>query len=162
MFNSSSTFQHNFAPSTNRFKPNKMTNSNESGKLSKIWKQIFMIFILVQAVGELAIGFTLLFNLPMAMENFNTPYSPDMEVLGLTLGLYLFLLSTLMVLSFIWIRKSNQSGATLGIIIGLFLISFGVGMLVKFGETQALWIDGLRGGLTVFFAYMAGKGLKQR
>jgi hypothetical protein len=140
-----------------------MTNSNESnqaGKLNKIWKQIFMVFMLVQALGEMAIGFTLLFNLPMAMENFNTPYSPDMEVLGLTLGLYLFLLSTLMVLSFIWIRKSNQSGVILGIIIGIFLISFGIGMLVKFGETQALWVDGLRGGLTVFLAYMAGKGTK--
>lgn len=134
--------------------------SNQAGNSNKIWKQIFMVFILLQAVFELAIGFTLLFNLPMAMENFNTPYSPDMEVLGLTLGLYLFLLTILMVLSFIWIRKSNQAGATLGIIIGFFLISFGVGMLIKFGESQALLVDGLRGGLTVLLAYMAGKGLK--
>lgn len=135
--------------------------SNPAGNSNKIWKQIFMVFILLQAVFELAIGFTLLFNLPMAMENFNTPYSPDMEVLGLTLGLYLFLLTTLMILSFIWIRKSNRAGVTLGIIIGLFLISFGVGMLVKFGQTQALLVDGFRGGLTVLFAYLAGKGLKQ-
>ena len=140
-----------------------MTNLNESNQgsqLNKIWKQIFMVFILVQAVGELAIGFTLLFNLPMAMENFNTPYSPDMEVLGLTLGLYLFLLTTLMVLSFAWVKKSNAAGVTLGIIIGLFLMSFGVGMLIKFGETQAIIVDGIRGGLTVFFAYMAGKSIK--
>lgn len=112
--------------------------SNQAGNSNKIWKQIFMAFILIQAAGELAIGFTLLFNLPMAMENFNTPYSPDMEVLGLSLGLYLFLLTTLMVLSFVWVRKSNLAGATLGIIIGIFLMSFGVGMLVKYGETQAL------------------------
>lgn len=165
MFNSSSAFQYNFDPSIKKLKLNKMTNSNDSnqaGKLNKIWKQIFMVFILLQAVVELAIGFTLLFNLPMAMENFNTPYSPDMEVLGLTLGLYLFLLTTLMVLSFIWIRKSNRAGVTLGIIIGLFLISFGVGMLVKFGQTQALLIDGFRGGLTVFLAYMARNGIKQQ
>lgn len=62
-----------------------------------------------------------------------------------------------MVLSFIWIRKSNRAGVTLGIIIGLFLISFGVGMLAKFGEKQALLLDGFRGGLTVLLAYMAGK-----
>ena len=134
--------------------------SNQAGNQYKIWKQIFMVAILIQAVGELAIGFTLLFNLPMAMENFNTSYSPDMEVLGLTLGLYLFLLTTLMVLSFIWIRKSNRAGVTLGIIIGIFLMSFGVGMLIKYGETQALIVDGFRGGLTVFFAYMAGKTIK--
>lgn len=121
-----------------------------------------MIFILLQAVFELAIGFTLLFNLPMAMENLNTPYSPDMEVLGLTLGLYLFLLTTLMVLSFIWIRKSNPAGVILGIIIGLFLISFGIGMVIKFGNTQAIFVDGLRGGLTILFAYIAGKGIKQQ
>jgi glucan phosphoethanolaminetransferase (alkaline phosphatase superfamily) len=135
--------------------------SNQAGNSNKIWKQIFMVFILLQAVFELAIGFTLLFNLPMAMENFNTPYSTDMEVLGLTLGLYLFLLTTLMVLSFVWIRKSNRAGVTLGIIIGFFLISFGVGMLIKFGQTQALWVDGFRGGLTVLLAYMSGKRLKQ-
>lgn len=134
--------------------------SNQVGNPNKFWKNIFMVFILIQAVGELAIGFTLLFNLPLAMENFNTPYSSDMEVLGLTLGLYLFLLTTLMVLSFVWIRKSNLAGATLGIIIGIFLMSFGVGMLVKYGETQALWVDGFRGGLTVFAAYMAGKSIK--
>lgn len=140
-----------------------MTNSNLSNQATnsnKIWKQIFMVFILLQAVFELAIGFTLLLDLPMAMENFNTPYSSDMEVLGLTLGLYLFLLTTLMLLSFVWVKKSNAAGITLGIIIGLFLISFGVGMLVKFGQTQALWVDGFRGGLTVLFAYMAGKAMK--
>ena len=134
--------------------------TNQAGNSNKIWKQIFMVFILLQAVFELAIGFTLLFDLPMTMKNFNTPYSPDMEVLGLTLGLYLFLLTSLMVLSFIWIRKSNRAGVTLGIIIGLFLISFGVGMLIKFGQTQALWVDGFRGGLTVLCAYLVGKGLK--
>jgi glucan phosphoethanolaminetransferase (alkaline phosphatase superfamily) len=135
---------------------------NHSGSSHKVWKQIFLVFILLQAVFELAIGFTLLFDLPMAMENFNTPYSPDMEVLGLTLGLYLFLLTTLMALSFTWIIKSNRAGVTLGIIIGLFLMSFGVGMLVKYGETQALWVDGLRGGLTILLAYKAGKSMSVR
>lgn len=136
------------------------TTTIHAGSSNKIWKQIFMAIILLQAVFELAIGFTLLFDLPMAMENFNTPYSSDMEVLGLTLGLYLFLLTTLMVLSFAWVRKSNPAGITLGIIIGLFLISFGVGMVIKFGNTQAIFVDGLRGGLTIFFAYMAGKAIK--
>lgn len=56
-------------------------SSNISYKTSKIWIQVFMVFILLQAVFELAIGFTLLFNLPLAMENFNVAYSPDMEVL---------------------------------------------------------------------------------
>ena len=121
-----------------------------------------MVIILLQALFELAIGFTLLFDLPMAMANFNTPYSSDMEVLGLTLGLYLFLLTTLMVLSFVWVRKSNAAGITLGIIIGIFLMSFGVGMLIKFGETQAIFVDGLRGGLTMFLAYMAGKAIKHK
>lgn len=67
-----------------------------------------------------------------------------------------------MVLSFYWIKKSNQAGATLGIIIGIFLVSFGVGMLIKFGQTQAIFVDGVRGGLTVFLAYMAGKAIKEK
>lgn len=134
--------------------------SSQTGNSSKPWKQIFMVAILVQAAFELVIGLTLLFDLPMAMDNFNTPYSPDMEVLGLTLGLYLFLLTTLMVLSFVWIKNANPAGVTLGIIIGIFLISFGVGMLIKYGETQALWVDGFRGGLTAVLAYMAGKSIK--
>lgn len=135
--------------------------SNTAGSTSKIWKQIFMVFILLQAAFELVIGCTLLFDLPMAMKNFNTPYSPDMEVLGLALGLYLFLLTTLMVLSFAWIRKSNAAGVVLGIVIGIFLISFGIGMVVKFGNAQAIYVDGVRGGLTALLAYMAGKGLNQ-
>ncbi|MFM2376565.1 MAG: hypothetical protein RLZZ165_1662, partial [Bacteroidota bacterium] len=40
--------------------------------------------------------------------------------------------------------------------------SFGIGMVVKFGNIQAILVDGLRGGLTMFLAYLAGKALQQR
>lgn len=142
-----------------------MTNSNlsnQAGKSSKIWKPIFMVFILIQGVFQLVFGLLFIFDLPSAIAVFNTPYSPDIEVLGLAFGIYLLLSSSLHVLSFIWIRKSNQAGVVLAIIIGIGFISIGVGMEIKFGETQTLLFDGLRGVLTVFLAYMAGRGIKQQ
>jgi hypothetical protein len=49
----------------------------------------------------------------------------------------------------------------MGIIIGAFLLVFGVVSFLKFGQVQAIMIDSLRGLLTIILAYMAGKGIEK-
>ena len=64
----------------------------------KTWRRIFVIFVGIQALLELVIGNTLLFNLPAALESgFGISYNSELDILGVALGLYLVLLTVLMV-----------------------------------------------------------------
>tara|TARA_B100000795_G_scaffold62701_2_gene42174 strand:+ start:14616 stop:14876 length:261 start_codon:yes stop_codon:yes gene_type:complete len=58
--------------------------------------------------------------------DFGVTFIPEIEILGVALGMYLLLLILLMVLRIIWILNRNKAGFTLGIIIGAFLSIFGV------------------------------------
>lgn len=72
--------------------------STDSSK--KLWRRLFIGIISLQAILELGVGATLLFNLPMALESgFGITYNKELDILGIALGLYLLLLTTLMVLS---------------------------------------------------------------
>ncbi len=129
----------------------------------KTWTRIFIWSLCLQALLELLVGLTLLFDLPTALESgFGISYSVELDVLGNALGLYLLLLTTLMIVSAMWTKKANLSGVTLGIICGVFLLTFGVYATITSGDAQALLIDGLRGFLTIAFGYMAGKEIKQQ
>lgn len=135
--------------------------STDSSK--KLWRRLFIGIISLQAILELGVGATLLFNLPMALESgFGITYNKELDILGIALGLYLLLLTTLMVLSAVWTSRSNISGTTLGIIVGLFLFIFGVATFLKFGDFQGILVDGIRGFITIVLAYMAGKELQKQ
>ncbi len=62
----------------------------------------------------------------------------------------------------VWTIKGNYYGTTIGIIVGVFLLTFGLVTFLKFGDIQALYIDSLRGLLTIIFGYMAFKELKKQ
>lgn len=127
-----------------------------------IWKRLFIGILGIQAIMELGIGATLLFNFQVALESgFGITYTEELDILGLALGLYLLLLTSLLAISMAWTIKGNQSGVTMGVIIGLFLIVFGVASLMQSGDMQGITVDSSRGLLTLVFAYMAGKELKQ-
>lgn len=132
-------------------------------KERKIGRRILIVFLAIQALMELGIGATLLVDFPTALESgFGITYSSELDILGVALGLYLLLLTCLLVLSIMWISKGNYSGITLGIIIGIFLFVFGVVSFLKFDQTQALLVDSLRGLLTITLSYIAYKELKNK
>lgn len=127
----------------------------------RIWKRLFIGILSLQAILELGLGLALLFNFSTTLETgFGITYSSELDILGIALGLYLLLLTTLMILSSIWTNKSNRSGITLGIITGVFLFTFGVTAFLKFGDVQALYIDSLRGLITIALGYMASKEMR--
>ncbi len=129
----------------------------------KLGGKIFIILLGLQAIIELLLGGSLLLNFPETLETgFGITYSSELDFLGIALGLYLLLLTSLMVLSIIWTLKGNYSGATLGIVIGVFLTLIGVIAFLQLGRTDGLIIDSSRGLLTVIFAYMTSKQPKMK
>lgn len=132
-------------------------------KERKIGRQIFMGLLGVQGVLELIVGATMLISFSTALESgFGISYSSELDVLGIALGLYLLLLTGLMVLGLFWTLKGKLEGTTIGIITGVFLLLFGIGTFLKLGETQGLFIDSVRGLITIIFGLMARKELKAK
>ncbi len=131
-------------------------------KKSKIVTRIFIVILAIQAIIELGIGSMLLIEFPSALESgFGITYSNELDILGIALGLYLLLLTTLMIISAVWTYRSNSSGTTLGIVVGVFLFTFGVATFLKFGDFQGILVDSIRGLVTIIFAYLTGKELKK-
>lgn len=104
----------------------------------------------------------LLFNFPTTLKSgFGITYSSELDILGVALGLYVLLLTALMVLSILWAIKGKTEGTIAGIIVGVFLITFGVVAFLKLGQTNALRTDSLRGLITAIFGVIAYKELKK-
>ncbi|MFT6981266.1 MAG: hypothetical protein ACJAUD_000029 [Crocinitomicaceae bacterium] len=132
-------------------------------KERNIARRIFIALLAIQALAELGIGFSLLIDLPRTLKNgFGITYTSDFNIIGLALGLYLILLTALMILSILWTIKRNLSGITLGVIIGVFLFLFGVVSFAKTGEAGGIYGDSIRGIITIVFAYLTYKELKQK
>jgi hypothetical protein len=129
----------------------------------KLGTNLFIGLLSIQAIAELGIGISLLFNFPTTLKDgFGITYTSELDILGIALGLYLLLLTALMILSVTWTIKRNLSGATLGIILAVFLVTFGLTSFLALGNVQALYVDSFRGLLTLMFGYMAYKDLKKQ
>jgi hypothetical protein len=127
----------------------------------KIGTKFFIGLLGLQAIIELGFGGAILFNFPTMLDAaFGITYSSELDILGIALGLYLLLLTALMVLSAYWTIKRNTSGPILGIIVGVFLITFGVTSFLMLGQIDGLFGDSLRGVITAVLGYMAYKELK--
>lgn len=132
-------------------------------KERKLGRRGFIGLLGLQALVELVIGVTLLFGFPTALESgFGITYSSELDILGVALGLYLLLLTGLLLLSMVWTIKGNNAGTTLGIITGFFLFAFGLVSFLKLGDTQALFVDSIRGIITIIFGLMARKELNRQ
>ena len=85
-----------------------------------------------------------MFSLPTALESsFAITYSSELDILGVSLGLYLLLLTTLIILSIIWTLQHNYARITIGIIVGAFLLTFELLVFMKTGNIQAIMIDSI-------------------
>lgn len=125
------------------------------------WTHIFIGILILQALIELGVGAAILFAFPTTLETaFWITYSSELDILWIALGLYLLLLTALLVLSAVWTRRGNRAWIIIGIISWVFLFSFGVAAFLKTWDTQAIFVDSFRWALTVIFAYMAWKELK--
>ncbi|MFK7946543.1 MAG: hypothetical protein AB8G11_03050 [Saprospiraceae bacterium] len=135
---------------------------NNSQSSRKIGQYVFMGFLIFHSLVALGLGFTSLLNFPYALETgFQIPHSSELDILGLTIGLELLFLGAMAILSFIWTRKGKIEGTITGIAVGTYIFTFGIVAFLKFGDPQPLYVDSIRGFLTLVFGYIAYKELKK-
>jgi hypothetical protein len=80
-------------------------------KSINIISYIFIGLLGIQAIIEFTLGGMLLFNFQATLESaFEITYTSQLDILGIALGLYLILLTTLILLSIYWTVKKNTAG----------------------------------------------------
>jgi len=115
----------------------------------------FLVLLVLNFLIELVAAISMLVFFPQALESgFGISYTPDIAVLGIALGSNLILASSILLLSVIWVWRSKMEGVLTGLLGGGFLILFGFTAFFQLGEMQALLLDGIRGVLTLLFAYL--------
>ena len=58
-------------------------------------------------------------------------------------------LGSVALLGIIWTRKNKKEGVIAGVFVGMYMFLFGFVTLILLGETEALFVDSIRGFLTL-------------
>jgi hypothetical protein len=99
-----------------------------------------------------------LFSFPTALDVlFGITYSSELDIIGIPLGLYLLLLTTLLILSIVLTLRGNRLGTTIAIIVGAVLLVYGLISYFQLGRTDSLMFDGVRGLVTIILGYVTSK-----
>ena len=108
--------------------------------------------------NQFVIGVGMLADFKLAVETgFNLTHTSDMDLFGVVIGLQLIMLATFMVFSIIWTNKGQKAGPIVGIIAGIYFLVFSVMSFVKFGNVDAIYIDGIRGLITAIIGFVVYK-----
>lgn len=125
-------------------------NTNE-----KIGRYIFLGTLGLEVIMGYGIGLISLLNFQFTLETgFNIPYSDQLDVLGIVIGLALLFVASMSVLSIRWTLRGDKKGVIIGIAVGLYVFLFGLLAYLVLGQTDALLIDGIRGILTIVFGIL--------
>ena len=136
--------------------------NNTTTTTRKIGQPIFITLLAINGLIAFALGATTLINFPFALETgFGIPYSAELDVLGLVMGCQLIFLGVMITLSIIWTRQGKTAGTTIGIAVGTYLLAFGLLAFLRLGDTTALYVDCVRGVLTIVAAVFAYREIEQ-
>lgn len=129
---------------------------------SRNWsKWVFVTLLAFHGLVAISLGLTSHLNFPFALESgFNIPYDASLDMIGVVVGNQLLLMACVIGAGIWWTVQNKSEGYVAGIGIGIYLIAFGVIVFLKLGDTSALYVDSIRGVLTVFFGILAFRQFK--
>lgn len=132
-------------------------NTNRArGASRKIARNTFIALAALNALVAFALGIMTLVNMPGVYASFGITYTPEIESVGLTSAGLFILLAILSAISIIWIVQGRSEGILVPIGYAAFLFLLGIMVLARLGQTNVLYVDSIRGFLTMvagFFAY---------
>lgn len=123
---------------------------------NKIWKSLFYVLLGFHALYQLNFGLMTVIN-PQSLEalfDFQYQATSSSFLLVLILAFGQFFLAAMSVLSIYWTRKHYQSGIILGIALGFYFLLLGISGIALADGRIVLYIDVIRGALTVLFGFI--------
>jgi hypothetical protein len=139
-----------------------MTNATEhttrtaSNSSRKIARNIFIALTAINALVALGLGSMTLVNMQGVFESFGVTYTRELDSMGLASGGLFILLGILSAISILWLVRGKLEGIVVPVGYAIFLFALGFMVLARVGQTNVLYVDSIRGFLTVvagFFAY---------
>ena len=136
----------------NKLYPNHSLSFGQMGAA----KKIFVGWLALNGLMQLAIGMMMLIDFEQAATAmFGIMYTPDMAILGVTLGTNVLFSGIIAALSVVWVFKGNPKGISLGMLFGWLAITAGIAAFVLLGRLDGLIVDVTRGSLILLTGYLA-------
>ena len=132
-----------------------------SGASRKIARNIFIALTAINGLVALALGIMTLVNMQGVFESFGVPYTRALDSLGLTASGLFILLAVLSLVSIIWLVQGKLEGILMPASYATFLFALGIMVLVRLGQTDVLYVDSIRGFLTMVASIFAYREMKQ-
>lgn len=118
-------------------------------------RTLFIAILILHALGCYIMGITTLYNPQIAIETgFQIAYNPEMLILGIVIGMELLFLGSIALLGIYWTRKGKRAGVIAGGAVGLYMFLFGWVVFFLLGDTQGLYVDSIRGFITMLLGYL--------
>ncbi|MFK7797716.1 MAG: hypothetical protein AB8E82_09690 [Aureispira sp.] len=121
-------------------------------------RTLFIAILIFHALGCYFMGLTTLFFDPvLAFQTaFQLEYNPEtLGMLQVVIGMELLFLGSIALLGIYWTRKGNRAGIIAGGAVGMYMFLFGFVALFLQGDPQGLYVDSIRGFITMFLGYLA-------
>jgi hypothetical protein len=136
---------------------------NTQGAPRKIGQNLFIGFLVIHILSCYFMGMISLVDPKFAFETgFQMTYNPDLQIIGIVMGMELLFLGSIALLGVIWTRRKSKYGIYAGVAVGSYMFLFGIVAFLIMGRTDGLIVDSIRGLLTLIFGYMAYQELKRQ
>jgi hypothetical protein len=136
-------------------------NTNTASSASrKIARNIFIALTGINGLVALALGIMTLVNMRGVFESFGITYSSQLDTIGLTAGGLFSLIAILSGISIYWVVRGKVEGILVPIGYATFLFALGLMVLAWTGQTNVLYVDSIRGFLTMIAGYFAYREMR--
>ena len=116
-------------------------------------KKVLIFFLAINALMQIAMGVMMLQDFQqVATSMLNLTYSEGMTKLGVTLGMNVLFLGTVLLLSIYWVFRNNKNGASLAILFGVYMVIAGI-VSYSQGVSEGLTMDVPRGIIILVLGY---------
>lgn len=127
----------------------------------KIARNIFIALAAMNGLVALVLGIMTLVNMQGVFESFGITYTRELESIGLPAAGLFILIAILAAISIIWIVQGKIEGILVPIGHATFLFALGFMAFARLGQTDILYIDSIRGFLTMVAGFFAYREMKQ-
>lgn len=138
----------------------KQNTDTASSASHKIARNIFIALTGINGLVAFALGIMTLVNMRGVFESFGITYSSELVSVGLTSGGLFILFAILSAISIIWLLQGKIEGILVPIGYATFLFALGLMVLAWTGQTNVLYVDSIRGFLTMIAGYFAYREIR--
>ena len=120
----------------------------------RIFKKLFIFFLVFLAIKDLSLGLSLLFKLEWLLNLAKLGYTADVKVVASFFGVCVLIVSTLCILAIKWTAQNKEEGIYLGKFIGWWMVIASVVVYFKIDRLDFSIVDFISGVLILIPGYL--------